>query len=317
MTTDAQERRASSRQLEPDRLATAVAIVAEQYDPDQIILFGSAARQEMTDESDIDLLLIKDHGRPQPIRRDRITVNGDRIDVVQMRRDDVERHRRTAGTIQEAALSHGITVLSRTSDGPAVATGQSWFTDESGMVKSTKLKPDESARFLRRALKKWNSSNLPENDDETRCYLRHQAVEQCLKGLITAQGRSFQHIHELDELWTAAESEGVRIQAPRDDAVMERLAEYAGRGRYGEEDPDADRRMLADSEELVSKVITYSQNAIPQLTRDTNSALAKTPKLRPPTNPIAQRPSAIALLKTGKRGRQLPEKSSDRGPSKR
>ena len=102
-----------------------------------------------------------------------------------------------------------------------MATGQSWFTDESGMVKSTKLKPTESARFLRRAIKKWNGSNLTENDDETRCYLRHQAVEQCLKGLVTAQGRSFKHVHELNELWTAAESDAEPIRAPREGTATE------------------------------------------------------------------------------------------------
>ncbi len=276
---DARKNRAAGGQLESDRLAAAVNMVAERYNPDQIILFGSAARGEMTDDSDIDLLVIKNHGRPGTMHRDRIRLNGDRIDVVQMKREDVVLHRRTAATIQAAALSEGITVLSRANGLTAVPTGESWFTDESGMVKSSKLKPDESARFLRRAVKKWNSSNLAENDDETRCYLRHQAVEQCLKGLITAQGRSFKHVHELDELWTTAESEGELIQAARDDTVIERLAEYAGHGRYAEEDPDADQRMLADSQELVDKVVSYSQEAIPRLTRDTNAALSKTPKL--------------------------------------
>ena len=280
MTIDAKRDRTTSGRLEADRLAAAVNAVAERYDPDQIILFGSAARGEMTEDSDIDLLVINDHEHPEAMRRERMRANGDRIDVVQMRREDVERHRRTAATIQEAALSQGITVLLKRNGHQSVATGQSWFTDESGMVKSTKLKPNESARFLRRAIKKWNGSNLTENDDETRCYLRHQAVEQCLKGLVTAQGRSFKHIHELDELWTAAESEGELIQAPRDEAIMERLSAYAGDGRYEEEDPDADRQMLADSEELVDKVVNYSREAIPRLTRDTNAALAKTPKLK-------------------------------------
>ena len=107
-------------------------------------------------------------------------------------------------------------------------------------------------------------------------------VEQCLRALITAQGRSFKRSHELHELWTAAESEGEPIQATRDNALMKRLAEYAGDGRHAEEDPDADRRMLADSQELIDHVVSYSQAAISRLTRDTNTAAAKTPKLRAP-----------------------------------
>ena len=282
MTSDAENSRATSGRLEADRLAAAVNAVADLYDPDQIILFGSAARGEMTEGSDIDLLVINDHGHPEVMRRERMRVNGDRIDIVRMRREDLERRRRTAATLQEVALSQGITVLLKSSY-QAVATGQSWFTDKSAIVKSSKLKPDGSARFLQRAVKRWNASNLTENDDETRCYLRHQAVEQCLKGLTTAQGRSFKHVHELNELWSAAESDGEPVQAPRDDAVMKRLAEYAGDGRYAEEDPDADRQMLADSQKLVDKIVSYSLEAIPRLTRDTNTALAKTPKLMKPT----------------------------------
>ena len=97
MTSDAENSRAASGSLEADRLAAAVNAVADRYDPDQIILFGSAARGEMTEGSDIDLLVINDHNHPEAMRRERMRLNGDRIDVVQMRREDVERHRRTAG----------------------------------------------------------------------------------------------------------------------------------------------------------------------------------------------------------------------------
>ena len=324
MTIDAKRDRVTSGRLEADRLADAVNTVAERYDPDQIILFGSAARGEMTEDSDIDLLVINDHKHPETMRRERMRLNGDRIDVVQMRREDVERHRRTAATIQEAVLSQGITVLLKKNGHQSVATGQSWFTDESGMVKSSKLKPDESARFLKNAEYHWRDSNA-DIYTKTRCYLRHQAVEQCLKGLITAQGRSFKHVHELNELWTAAESEGEPVRAPRDDAVMKRLAEYAGDGRYAEEDPDADRQMLADSQELVDKVVSYSREAIPRLTRDTNTALAKTPKLRKPTgamavgrpSPAVNRPSAIAAPKATDGGTPTPEKTPDGGRADR
>ena len=46
--------------LEAQRLAAAIKAVTTQYDPDQVILFGSAARGTMTEDSDIDLLLIRE-----------------------------------------------------------------------------------------------------------------------------------------------------------------------------------------------------------------------------------------------------------------
>ena len=84
MTSDAENSRPTSGRLEADRLAAAVNAVADLYDPDQIILFGSAARGEMTEGSDIDLLVINDHGpSPRPCAESSIWLNGDRIDVVQ------------------------------------------------------------------------------------------------------------------------------------------------------------------------------------------------------------------------------------------
>ena len=50
-----------------ERLDAAVRMVVERLRPDQIILFGSAARGEMTPASDLDLLVITgDDGRTDP-----------------------------------------------------------------------------------------------------------------------------------------------------------------------------------------------------------------------------------------------------------
>ena len=324
MTSDGEHSRTANGWLEADRLAAAVNAVADRYDPDQIILFGSAARGEMTECSDIDLLVINDHRHPEAMRRERMRLNGDRIDVIQMRHADVERRRRTPATLQEAALSQGITVLLKSDGCRAVATGQSWFTDESGIVMSSKLKPDESARFLKNAEYHWRDSNA-EIYTKTRFYLRHQAVEQCLKGLITAQGRSFKHVHELNELWTAAESEGEPVQAPRDDAVMKRLAEYAGHGRYAEENPDADRQMLADSQELVDRVVSYSREANPpahprhqyRLGEDTEAQETNRGDGGGTPKPSRNRPSAIAAPKATDGGTPTPKKTPDGGRADR
>ena len=60
--------------------------------------------------------------------------------------------------------------------------------------------------------------------------------------------------------------------------------------------------MLADSQELGDKVVSYSREAIPRLTRDTNTALAKTPKLRKPNRAMA--------VGTPKPSRKTPERNS-------
>ena len=46
----------------PERLQAVVDLVVGRFDPDQIILFGSAARGEMSADSDLDLLVLRDRG---------------------------------------------------------------------------------------------------------------------------------------------------------------------------------------------------------------------------------------------------------------
>jgi predicted nucleotidyltransferase/HEPN domain-containing protein len=261
-----------------------VKAAAERYQPDQVILFGSAARGEMTEHSDIDLLVIKlDHPTTSRIQHDTLRINGDQLDILTMNPRHAEAHRRTAATVQERALAEGITVHLPGPGREPVPVGQSWFTDEDGMVRTTKLKPDKSKQFLDRAETRWRTSNVEENDEELRCYLRHQCLEQALKGIVTAQGRNFQHTHKLHELWTDAETDGETIRAARDDKLLARLTRYATTGRYDAPKVDEDKRTLAESQNLVEDVLNHAREAIPRLTRETNAILANTPHLAKPS----------------------------------
>ncbi len=64
----------------PERLHAAITLVVAKLQPDQIILFGSAARNEMSERSDLDLLVIKERGKGVPPRhepvRGRMAIRG-------------------------------------------------------------------------------------------------------------------------------------------------------------------------------------------------------------------------------------------------
>ena len=53
-------------EIEPERLQRAIQTVVDRSDPDQIILFESAARGEIRADSDIDLLAVRERARHQP-----------------------------------------------------------------------------------------------------------------------------------------------------------------------------------------------------------------------------------------------------------
>lgn len=48
-----------------NQIEAVVERIAKEYQPEKIILFGSAARGEMGTDSDVDLFVVKDDGRPR------------------------------------------------------------------------------------------------------------------------------------------------------------------------------------------------------------------------------------------------------------
>lgn len=78
--------------------------------PEKIILFGSAARDEMGPNSDVDLLVVKSGVHRRKLAGD-IYVNligvGQAVDVVVVTPEDVERYRDCPALIVEPALRGG------------------------------------------------------------------------------------------------------------------------------------------------------------------------------------------------------------------
>lgn len=84
-----------------DLLQQALAVIVQRCDPDAVILFGSAARQEMTDASDLDfVVIIRDqdllkssrgnfYSSPRPIRWP--------MDIIFVSREEYERSASVGG----------------------------------------------------------------------------------------------------------------------------------------------------------------------------------------------------------------------------
>jgi predicted nucleotidyltransferase len=94
-----------------DLLAEVVRRIVEVARPDRIILFGSAARGEMTPDSDLDLLVVKrgvEHRRrlAQLIYRRLLGVEVP-VDVLVVTPEDIEEFRDKVGTIIGPALREG------------------------------------------------------------------------------------------------------------------------------------------------------------------------------------------------------------------
>lgn len=85
--------------------------IVEVAQPDQIILFGSAARDQMDANSDVDLLVIKSGNFHRGRLTEEIYMNlfgvGQAVDVVVVTPEDVARYRDSLALVIRPALEEG------------------------------------------------------------------------------------------------------------------------------------------------------------------------------------------------------------------
>jgi predicted nucleotidyltransferase len=120
--------KAKKKILTAEILQEIVRRIVEAVRPEKIILFGSAAREEMGPDSDLDLLVIKPcrHRRrtARKIERGLIGI-GIPTDVIVAKPQDIERYKDTIGFIYRPALREGKIIYAAQEghfrNGPAVA----------------------------------------------------------------------------------------------------------------------------------------------------------------------------------------------------
>jgi HEPN domain-containing protein/predicted nucleotidyltransferase len=181
------------------------------YDPDRIILFGSHASGNADEESDIDLLLVKETDR-RPIER-RIEVErllADRqvpLDVHVYTPREMWDLYAAGSPLIEAVVESGRVLYMR----KATAA---WFADAQEEV--------ESASILF-GCQKYRGV----------CGHSQQGVEKGLKALLLELGRRPPRTYDIVELLNLVVAGGTRIELPLDDAVF---LNSVYRGRYPAEE---------------------------------------------------------------------------------
>ena len=102
-----------SQALNRETLDDIIQRVVEVAQPEQVILFGSAARGDMGPNSDVDLLVVKDganrRGLSARIRRNLYGIRA-AVDVIVVTPDDLERFKDSHGLVIKPALREGTVV---------------------------------------------------------------------------------------------------------------------------------------------------------------------------------------------------------------
>jgi predicted nucleotidyltransferase len=103
--------------ISPATIQAVAQFIVERFDPEQVILFGSYARGEVGQDSDIDLLVILrvagEQQRGNPIRRaiaERFVLP---VDVVIRTTEAVARHRDDPYSLTHQVLEEGVVLYER------------------------------------------------------------------------------------------------------------------------------------------------------------------------------------------------------------
>ena len=193
-----------------------VEIIVDGWDPVQVVLFGSRARGDFHDDSDVDLLVVLDDVKDDSLQRREID---QALECTKTRRDiklatpsDVLREATVAGTIERAAMLEGKTLHVRGRGDPVAESVLQWL--------------DLSRMDLRGAR---NQMAAEPTEPALACFHVQQSAEKSLKAALVAERIDPPRIHHLIEL-RALLPEGWEI--PGSDAELARIGKWAEKSRY-------------------------------------------------------------------------------------
>ena len=238
----------ATAKYDPKALAVGQAVLRET-EAEDVILFGSRARGDYREDSDIDLLLI--HSGPKnyelqaevedSAKATTATLYGSPVgvDLIWFLPGEFDRMRRSVNSVAAIAAEEGINT-----EGESASLGDGDRSNEWTVT-------NKRCRYARTHLRSMRRSIEDKEIDIIVGQQAHQVMEHAMKALISAGGRRYPHHHELFDFERAMRRAAPEfthpLEAPLE--VLNELNDY-GRGlKY-----DAPYAPLADGNELYRKV---------------------------------------------------------------
>ena len=223
----------------PDARALHVAkALRDATDVECVILFGSRARGDWTDRSDIDLMIIEPDTSELIPRMREIQQTATElaskayqdyvgIDFVYLSRAEYERKSvHTLNHVARFARRDGAIIPRDPADFPCnYATEDPNHSDEP-MERQLRI---NDANTYYRAMHTMMDAGL---NDKVVVYNAHQVLEHAMKALISAQGHEYSHTHALHELVADINENDPDLNL-RANSNLRQLNNFAGGNRYG------------------------------------------------------------------------------------
>ena len=254
--------RMQSTRAAPDEtvLKEAVRRIVEIADPDQIVLFGSAARGQVRPNSDLDLLVIKSGKYKRGDLTGKIYINmhgfGHPVDIIVATPDEIARYRDSYCLVYYPAVREGRVVYKKEKEASASdGTNAPRVAEEEPPTREQRFSPDDPRAWLRYARSDLAlaRAEAPEIYLEHLCFHAQQAVEKALKAVLIMRGVRFPYTHDIADLATNLEQSGLLV--PDHVKAAEALSRFATETRYpgfeGKVTPEEYQQSIALAEAVV------------------------------------------------------------------
>ena len=219
----------------PDPEALGLArLVQEAVSPDTVILFGSRARGDHRPDSDMDLMLIC-LGDTAASRKKAITAlskgalqdrHNPKAEIIAMSRDRFDYFSRAKNHVTAQALKEGVIMSSE-----RLGYGNQYDDHYSASWPDVKQKLESGYQQLRAFEREFNN---PDGEQEVYGFHAQQAVENALKGWISAAELTYDRSHNLEHLSATLLSNGDQNQCQA--AVeLQTLLDYTRTGHLNED----------------------------------------------------------------------------------
>ena len=226
--------------VEPDARALRVArALRNAIDAECVILFGSRARSDWTERSDIDLMIIEPE-IPEPAQRETIERVARElmdksyrdcrymsVDFVYLTRAEYERKSvHTLNHVARFARREGIIVPRNPDDFPGSDAPDNPDHCDEPMERQLRI---ADANTYYHAVHVMLDAGM---GNKVAAYNTHQVLEHAMKALISAQGHAYRHSHALDLLLGDIRANDPHLDL-RPRSNLPQLNNFAGGTRYG------------------------------------------------------------------------------------
>ena len=254
----------AAAKYDPKALAVGQAVLRET-EAEDVILFGSRARGDYREDSDIDLLLI--HSGPKnyesrakvkdSAKATAASLYGSPVgvDLIWFSPEEFDRMRRSHNHVTAVATEEGIAMDGQAAREEHRNDGED-YSAELNITEQRCYHARAHLRTLRRAIEDREVALMVGQQ-------AHQVMEHAMKALISARGRRYPHHHELLDLESRMRRADPEFTHPLE-SPLEALNDYSGRLKY-----NAPYEPLGDYNELYHHVesdVTHIFRRVAELT---------------------------------------------------